>query len=48
LNDQLLRLSAPMGDLNHPRFQNGGKNDESMETFLFTLKNPYGLDPIRF
>jgi hypothetical protein len=24
------------------------KKDESMETFLFTLKNPHGLDPIRF
>jgi hypothetical protein len=24
------------------------KKDESMGTFLFTLKNPHGLDPIRF
>jgi hypothetical protein len=26
----------------------GYKKDESMGTFLFTLKNPHGLDPIRF
>jgi hypothetical protein len=26
----------------------GFKKDESMGTFLFTLKNPHGLDPIRF
>jgi hypothetical protein len=27
---------------------NNSKKDESMGTFLFTLKNPHGLDPIRF
>jgi hypothetical protein len=26
----------------------GSKKDESLQTFLFTLKNPRGLDPIRF
>jgi hypothetical protein len=26
----------------------GWKKDESLGTFLFTLKNPHGLDPIRF
>jgi hypothetical protein len=27
---------------------NDYKHDESMQTFLFTLKNPHNLDPIRF
>jgi hypothetical protein len=48
LTNQLLHLSAGIGDVNHSRLHKGCKKDESMEIFLFIFKNPHGLDPIRF